>query len=71
MKTQNYSINMWYRNRFIPKKYHADAYFYPHGCFGYSYCGNIYDNNGKVIGDYEANDSGWIEQNFKLSVIQN
>jgi hypothetical protein len=55
---------MWYGDRFNPMKYHADADFFPHGSFGFSYRGHIYDDKGKIIGDYAANDSTWIEENF-------
>jgi len=59
-----FSIDMWYGNRFVPKKYFADASFYPHGSFGYAYRGNIFDKNGKIIGDYGANDGNWIKEKF-------
>ena len=51
----------------VPGRYHADAHFYPHGSFGYCYRGNIYDDSGKSIGGYGANDSVIIEENFKIS----
>ena len=60
-------IDMWYGDKFEPKKYRADASFYPHGSFGYKYRGNIYDENGKTIGDYAANDSCWIQGNFLIN----
>lgn len=57
---------MWYGDKFASMKYNADAFFYPHGSFGYIYRGNIYDDNGKTIGDYGANDVTWISKNFKI-----
>ena len=65
-KEDGYKIDMWYKDKFEPMKYGADATFYPHGCFGYSYCGHIFDETGKMIGDYSANDSVWIEKNFRI-----
>ena len=62
--TEQNEIDMWHGEKFAPKKYGADATFYPHGSFGYSYRGNIYDENGNAIGDYATNDSCWIEENF-------
>ena len=65
MQTENaHKIDMWYGDEFVPKKFHADVSFYPHGSFGFSYRGNIYDDNGKAVGDYAANDSVWISDNF-------
>ena len=67
MKKENaYEIDMWYGDKFVPKKYHADAFFYPHRNFGFSYRGNIYDDTGKKIGDYGANSSVWIQNNFRI-----
>ena len=54
-------IDMWHGDKFIPGKYRADASFYPHGSFGYCYRGNIYNEAGKVIGDYASNDSVEID----------
>lgn len=64
-KQKNLIIDMWYGEKFEPKKYYADVVFYPYetGC---CYKGNIY-NNGKVIGDYEANNSQVIEENFIIN----
>lgn len=64
--TESNQIDMWYGDEFVPMKYHADASFYPHGSFGHGYRGNIYDDTGKIIGDYATNDSVWIEKNFKI-----
>ena len=53
-------IDMWYGDEFEKGKYGADAYFTP----GNGYSGNIYDSNGKMIGDYHTNDSTKIEKWF-------
>ena len=63
---QNITIDMWQGKRFAKKKYYADAYFYPHGSFGYIYRGWIYDGATNMIGDYGANDSSAIIENFKI-----
>ena len=68
-KENEFDIDMWYGAKFAPKKFHADATFYPHGSFGYCYRGNIYDDTGKRVGDYGANDSAWIEDNFIIEWI--
>lgn len=57
---ENIKIDLWYDDIFQPKKYHADAYFTP----GNGYAGNIYNNEGKTIGDYTTDDSVIISQNF-------
>ena len=57
------NIDMWYGDKFEPMKYGADAYFSDMDCV---YRGNIYDDNGKIIGDYSADDSVAIEKNFKI-----
>lgn len=69
IKRKGITIDMWYKHRFTPKKYHADAHFYPHGSFGYCYRGNIYDDVGKRIGDYGAVDSHVVEENFMINWI--
>ena len=58
-------IDMWCGDKFEPMKFRADATFYPHGSFGYCYRGNIFGNNGQIIGDYATNDSVWINKNFR------
>jgi len=62
-------IDIWDKSKYTyaKKKYRADAFFYPHGCFGYCYRGNIYDDQGTAIGDYATNDSCWIEDTFLIS----
>lgn len=67
MVNKNILVDMWFGDKFKPKKYYADVVFYPHGSFGYSYRGNIYNDQGKVIGDYEANNSKVIEDNFIIN----
>ena len=47
-------VDMWYGDTFLEKKYAADAFFSDTDCV---YRGNIYDDNGRPIGDYEASDS--------------
>lgn len=56
-------VDMWYGHEFEAKKYGADAYFSDCDCV---YRGNIFDDTGKMIGDYETTDSVWIEQNFNI-----
>lgn len=65
-KRDGITIDMWGTRRFTPKKYRADAAFYPHGSFGFCYRGNIYDDTGECIDDYAANDSVAIENNFQI-----
>jgi hypothetical protein len=57
------AIDMWYDDEFVPMKYGADAFFSGCDCV---YRGNIYDDSGKMIGDYISPDSVWIEKNFKI-----
>ena len=56
-------IDMWYGNLFVPKKFRADVFFSDVDCV---YRGNIYDESGKMIGDYESPDSVWVEKNFVI-----
>ena len=56
-------VDMWYNHPFIKKVYFADAFFSDCDCV---YRGNIYDENGKVVGDYTTTDSVWIENSFKV-----
>ena len=55
-------IDMWYKDRFKKGKYGADAYFTP----GNGYAGNIYDETGKMIGDYRTENSVEIEEYFLI-----
>lgn len=57
------TIDMWYGDKFVPKKYGADAQYY--GNDG-EYRGNIYDETGKAIGDYTSDDSSLISKNFQI-----
>ena len=57
-------IDMWYGDEFERGKYGADAYFTPGT--GNGYRGNIYDDNGKMIGDYHTDDSTKIEKWFLI-----
>ena len=56
-------IDMWYNDEFESGKYRADAYFTP----GNGYSGNIYNEQGKMIGDYHTDDSTKIEKLFLIS----
>lgn len=56
------TIDMWYGDKFVPRKYGADASVYGNG----EYRGNIYDNSGKIIGDYTSDNSVLIEDNFLI-----
>ena len=64
---KNIKIDYWDGRGHEPMEYSADASFYPHSSFGYCYRGSIYNDEGKCIGDYAANDSCWIEKNFKIN----
>ena len=57
------TIDMWYGDKFVPRKYGADASFY--GNDG-EYRGNIYNESGKIIGDYTSDNSILIEKNFLI-----
>lgn len=57
------TIDMWYGDKFVPRKYGADASFY--GNDG-EYRGNIYNESGKIIGDYTSDNSVLIEENFLI-----
>lgn len=61
MKTQ---IDMWYGDVFDPKKHTIDCFFSDCDCV---YRGNIYNENGKVIGDYQSPDSCWIQRFFNIN----
>lgn len=62
MRTKTY-VDMWYDDPFIPGKYGADAFWSDTDCV---YRGNIYDETGRVIGDYQSPDSTWIEKKFRI-----
>lgn len=68
-KLKPLEVDMWYGDKFEPKKFGADAYFrdqkswhHPEHC----YVGNIYNDEGKAIGDYTAADSTIIKENFNI-----
>lgn len=56
-------IDMWYGDTFEPKKYEADDSFYDNDG---EYRGNIYDETGKLVGDYHTDSSVLIEENFLI-----
>lgn len=56
------TIDMWYGDKFVPRKYGADASVYGNG----EYRGHIYDDSGKIIGDYTSDNSVLIEENFLI-----
>ena len=57
------TIDMWYDDEFEPKKYGADAWFNDLEAY---YWGWIYDETGKKIGDYKADDSVIIGKYFLI-----
>lgn len=65
VKTHNAKtyVDMWYGDPFIPKKYGADARWSDIDCV---YRGNIYDDTGRIIGDYQSPDSTWIQNKFLI-----
>lgn len=52
------NIDYWYNEKEIC---FVDCFFYPNAC---EYRGNIYNKDGKAIGDYVATDSTEIEKRF-------
>lgn len=64
MANKNILVDMWYGDKFKAKKYYADVVFYPEE---HSYRGNIYSEQGKIIGDYVANSSKAVEENFIIN----
>ena len=55
-------VDMWYGDKFVPKKFGADAFVSGSG----EYHGNIYDETGKAIGDYRSDNSVLVEKNFLI-----
>ena len=51
-------IDLWYKDEHIA---FADCFFYPNSC---EYRGNLYNENGKAIGDYASKNSVEIEKRF-------
>ena len=62
MRTKTY-VDMWYGDPFLAGVYGADAYWSDIDCV---YRGNIYDKNGRIIGDYQSPDSTWIGKKFLI-----
>ena len=52
------NIDYWYKNERAAK---ADCFFYPNECI---YRGNLYNKDGKIIGDFSSRDSVEIEKRF-------
>ncbi len=57
------NIDMWYGNEFVPGQYGADSFFNDNSAI---YWGWIYDDAGKIIGDYETDDSVLVQENFLI-----
>lgn len=51
-------IDKWYKTEKVAK---IDCFFYPNSGL---YRGNLYNEKGKIIGDYFGNDSTEIEKRF-------
>ena len=51
-------VDMWYENE---KPVSVDCFFYPNDGI---YRGNLYNANGRAIGDFSSADSVEIEDNF-------
>lgn len=64
MKTYNNGIDLWHGEEFEPQKYGASVFF--NDLTG-NYFGFILDESGKIIGDFYAEDSLWIEKMFQVS----
>lgn len=60
---KNY-IDLWYGDKHKPKKYAADAFF--NDTDG-TYYGNIYTDEGKIIGDYHAQTWEYADRNFRIN----
>ncbi len=65
-KKKHHIIDMWYDDTLDINKHGMKVFFYPHGNFGYSYRGNIYNENGKAIGDIATDDSVWLQEKFGI-----
>ena len=52
------NIDLWYKGEKIAR---IDCYFYPESGI---YRGNLYNANGRIIGDFSARDSVEIEKRF-------
>ena len=63
-------IDLWYGDKFEPKKFGADSFFREQKSWhnpNHCYHGSIYDAEGKRIGDYTAASSTVVEENFKIN----
>ena len=61
-------VDMWYGDPFLAGKYGADAYWSDTDGV---YRGNIYDDTGRIIGDYQSPDSTWIQNKFLIEWMGN
>ena len=63
-------VDMWYRDELVPQRWSADCYFYPEGNLTEESCysGNIFDDDGRAIGDYTSYDFEWIWRMFREHV---
>ena len=59
-------IDMWYDYPLDFNKCRIDVFFSDADCM---YRGNIYDENGKAIGDYATHDSVALEKRFGVKFI--
>lgn len=61
----SHSVDYWYKleAKAEGRKLKADASWSDIDCV---YRGNIYDNNGKIIGDYTSSDWEWINRHFDV-----
>ena len=56
-------VDLWYGHPDLSGVYGADAFWSDTDCI---YRGNIYDERGRAIGDYESPDSAWISKKFRI-----
>ena len=54
-------IDMWYGDKFDQQRHRIDVFFSDIDC---EYRGNIYDENGRIIGDYSTTDSVMLQKKF-------
>lgn len=59
-------IDMWYGDALDFEKCRVDVFFSDSDCM---YRGNIYDKNGKAIGDYATSDSVALAKRFGIEFI--
>ena len=59
-----FNIDIWYQNEKIVK---ADCFFYPNENV---YRGNLYNENGKIVGDFSGQDSIEIENKLQEIIIK-